>query len=47
MNIEHQTLRLSRLAMHTAAAGVGTPVQLLQRARCRCAPWPAHPQGWR
>ena len=35
MNIEHQTLRLSRLVMHAAAAGTRTPV-LLQRVRRRC-----------
>ena len=29
MNIEHHTLRLSRLSMHVAAAGTGTPVLLL------------------
>jgi pimeloyl-ACP methyl ester carboxylesterase len=40
MNIEHQTLRLSRLSMHVAAAGAGTPVLLLHG-------WPQTWHEWR
>ena len=40
LQIEHQTLRLSRLSMHVATAGAGTPVLLLHG-------WPQTWHEWR
>ena len=40
MQIEHQTLRLSRLSMHVVSAGAGTPVVLLHG-------WPQTWHEWR